>query len=198
MNTSSPSSTQPDILDIYIPEPPPNYLAMALWIGLAIVVVAAIAWALFHFIRKDKLRRSQGASPRSIALSRMTRLESEASGMAPHQFGLRLSDIIKDYLHARYGDRFRFQTAEEFLARFHDPGATGLPPVTNQSLASFVGLCEELKFGRPGDASQRCQPLLNEGRRIVHDRPEPAPSTGPESTVTPASENHASTTPAAR
>ncbi len=201
MNTSSPSSTEmPDILDIYIPEPPPNYMAMALWIALALALAIVVTWLLVYFIRQDKLRRSQPSGPRTVALSRMSRLESEAASMTPSEFGLRLSDIIKDFLHANYGDRFRFETAEEFLSRFNDTTTSGLPPVTRQSLTHFVDLCEELKFGRPGDASQRCQPLLEEARCIVNDRPAPVASTPgkskPKTNRPPA--NHASTPPAAR
>lgn len=201
MNTASPSSTESrDILDIYIPEPTPNYLSMVLWIALGLAVVILVAWLLFYFIRQDKLRRSQPSSPRTIALSRMSQLESETANMMPNEFGLRLSDIIKDFLHANYGDRFRFETAEEFLARFHDTNASGLPPITVQSSSNFVGLCEELKFGRPGDASQRCQPLLEEARRIVNDRPASVDSSQAKSkskTKRPPT-NHAPTPPAAR
>jgi len=201
MNTSSPSSTEvPDILDIYIPEPPPNYLAMALWIALALALILIITGLLIHFIRQDKLRRSRPDRPRTIALSRMSRLESEAANMAPNEFGLQLSDIIKDFLHANYGDRFRFETAEEFLTRFQDTTTSGLPPVTQQSLSRFVDLCEELKFGRPGDAGQRCHPLLEEARLIVNDRPAPTPpaSIKSESKTSRTPTNHASTPPATR
>lgn len=201
MNTSAQSPTEvADILDIYIPEPTPNYLPMVLWIALALALLILVTWLLFYFIRQDKLRRSQPSGPRTIALSRMSRLESEAANMKPNEFGLRLSDIIKDFLHANYGDRFRFETAEEFLARFHDTNASGLPPVTVQSSSNFVGLCEELKFGRPGDASQRCQPLLEEARRIVNDRPPADASrqaTSKSKTKRPPT-NHAPAPPAAR
>jgi len=201
MNTSSLSSTEvPDILDIYIPEPPPDYLAIILWSGLALVILVGMAWLLIYFIRQDRLRRAQPGGPRTIALSRMSRLESEAAGMTPNEFGLNLSDIVKDFLHSNYGDRFRFETAEEFLARFHDTTANGLPPATRQSLTHFVDLCEELKFGRPGDAGQRCQPLLEEARHIVNDRPAPVASDAGKSkpkTNRPKA-NHASAPPAAR
>ncbi len=211
MNTSSPSSTEvPDILDIYIPEPPPDYLAMFLWTALAVILLITVAWLLVYFVRQDRLRRAQPGGPRTIALSRMNRLEAESATMTPNEFGLRLSDIVKDFLHANYGDRFRFETAEEFLARFHKTATGSLPPVTQASLTNFVDLCEELKFGRPGDAGQRCQPLLDEARLIINDRP-PAVDSDPKKSKSKSKSgtksktktkrppaNHASSPPAAR
>ena len=156
----------PDILDIYIPQPEPNYWLLALWIVLGVVAVTAVAWLLIHFIREDRRRRQRDASPRSIALAQLARLESEASGMEPNTFALHVSEIVKDYLHASHGDRFRFETAEEFLRRVTDGRGSSLPAPTREAIAGFVTMCEELKFGRPGDAAERCAPLPDQARRI--------------------------------
>jgi uncharacterized protein (DUF2267 family) len=156
----------PDILDIYIPEPEPNFWLMALFIVLGLAAIAGIVWLLIHFIREDRRRRQRDASPRSIALAQLTRLESEAAGMEPNTFALRVSEIVKDYLHASHGDRFRFETAQEFLRRITDGRGSSLPAAIQEAIAGFVTMCEELKFGRPGDAAERCAPLPDQARRI--------------------------------
>ena len=182
----------PDILDIYIPEPEPNYWLMALWILLGLAAIAGVAWLLFHFIREDRRRRQRDASPRSIALSQLARLESEASGMEPNAFALRVSEIVKDYLHASHGDRFRFETAQEFLRRVTDGRGSSLPAPTRQAIAGFVSMCEELKFGRPGDAAERCAPLPDQARRIFQPAQTAAASNTPSPSSPTESNPHAS------
>jgi hypothetical protein len=184
-----------DILDIYLPEPEPNYWLMAIWIVFALLAVAGVAWLLIHFIAEDRRRRKREASPRSVALSQLARLESEASTMEPNTFALRVSEIVKDYLHSSHGDRFRFETAEEFLRRATDGRASSLPAATREAIGAFVAMCEELKFGRPGDAAERCAPLPDQARKIFQPQPptaSAAPADGSPPSSNPSPDSHAS------
>lgn len=183
-----------DIFDIILPEPQPNYWMMALWIVLGMAALAAVAWLLWHFVREDRLRGKRESSPRTIALSQLARLEAEAAGMEPNAFALRVSEIVKDFLHSSHGDRFRFETAEEFLTRANDGRASSLPAPTREAIGTFVAMCEELKFGRPGDAAQRCAPLPDQARRIFQS---PSGHTAGQSPAASSSDHHAATTPAA-
>jgi hypothetical protein len=157
--------------------------------------VAALVAALFYYRHIDRQRRERAASrtPHAVAIGQLERLEGEAANLFPNQFALELSAIIKDFLHARHGDRFRFETAEEFLARAHDGRALSLPPATRDSMLAFVDRCDEIKFGRPADAAEKCSPLYQAARRVVETSPPTATqqlsttATAPDPHVTPSS-----------
>ena len=181
MNESpdSGSGEIPDILDIYIPEPEPNYWLMALWIAFGLFVLVVVGLMLRSvLLDRRRRRRLRDTNPRRIALAQLARLEGEAAEMEPNAFALRVSDIVKDFLHASHGDRFRFETAEEFLRRITDGRSSSLPAPTREAIAGFVTMCEELKFGRPGDAAERCAPLPGQARKIFQpasSSPQPSP-----------------------
>ena len=116
------------------------------------------------------LRRGSGAAPALPPALRASReldqLERQHDNMEPNRFGLALSDILKNYLADRFGDRVRYETAEEYLARLAKVGST-LPSAAQQELRDFLFAAEEVKFSYTPATAQATLPLLKRARNLL-------------------------------
>lgn len=160
-------SSIPDIKDIVVPDPLPNYWPLIIGLGIGLLAVALLAVGGYHLFRYLRRRRER-TDPQLVALGRLQALGRKGGLLSPNEFSLQVSEALKDYLSERFGDPLRYETGEEFLARL-SKAQTGsrLPVSLCNKLAHFVHTSEELKFGLPPDAETRKAPLLVQAQEIV-------------------------------
>lgn len=167
MPPESGASPLPDIKDIAGPDSLPS-----LWetIGLFAGIVAGLALlvgAAVWIFRATSRGRTAGLSPLQQARQRLTELAAQADTLPTNAFSVAVSDTLKDFLSQRFGDPVRFETSEEFLVRLSQTGATTLPPATREAVARFLGMADEIKYGRPRDAEGKKLPLLELARETI-------------------------------
>ncbi len=163
----------PDIRDIVPPEALPSYWMIAAMVLGGLVFFGGLIWLMVYFLRQDK-RRSHQIPAGRVALQQLDQLEARADKLPANVFSLEVSNILKDYLQARFQDSFRYETSEEFLQRIGSGASNPLPQRLRTGVAGFVGLCDELKFARPANADMNKLPLLEQARQIIR---EPTPDT---------------------
>ncbi|MCF6313551.1 MAG: hypothetical protein L3J39_13985 [Verrucomicrobiales bacterium] len=157
----------PDIQDIVPPQAASDYglLILAL-IGLLIFIVIAIFLAV-HFIRKKQHPHQIPAG--RVALKRLADLEPQSNDLPVNELSLQVSNILKDYLQARFHDPFRYETSQEFIHRLGSGASQNLPQSLQNDLARFTLACDELKFARPANADSKKVPLIEEARLIIRE-----------------------------
>ena len=156
-----------DIEGIAIPEE-----AVSIWpmVGLIVaggILLIGLIVALIYFIRKDAKTSKVKVSAQRVAVQKFDVLASVAQERAPNSFMQEVSRVLEDFLQERYQDRFRYETADEFIARLSQGEGASLPVSKREQLAEFVEIAEEIKFGLPPNAESMKLPLLAQAREIV-------------------------------
>lgn len=155
-----------DIKGIIVLEPDPGILPLVIWLAVVagiLLLVALLVWLIFRFGK----RKEPKLSPEVAARRRLHRIEAEKTTLAPNEMALEISDALKDYLQERYKDPLRFETAQEFLARYVQPDQFLLPAPVHQDLRSFVIMSEEVKFGNPPDAERKIRHLFQLAHNVI-------------------------------
>lgn len=129
--------------------------------GIALVVIALVALA-WRYLPKPKPAPPQVVVPQGPpedleALKRIDALRQKLSGLGHYPLSIELSDILRDYVSARFGLPVKFQTTLEFLeaAARHD----ALQPAHRAELGKFLGFCDLVKFAK-GEANLAQQTQL--------------------------------------
>ena len=173
MNPSGLETDLPDIQDIIPPEPITNIWPLIGWIAIGVLAVALLVWLLVHFMILDRRRPAPQRSPQQIALQKLGEIARNAGELTPNEFSLQVSDTLKDYLSARFGDPLRFETSEEFLSRISNSPVEWLSAEKRDTVAQFVSISDEIKFGRPPDAEARKPLLLDQARAVIGYQADP-------------------------
>lgn len=153
-----------ELYDIVVLQPKDSGLALLLWIVGIVLLLAAIGIAIWAWLWRRNLRNSPG--PEEIASNRFRRLAVDREHLEPNRFALSVSDVLKDYLSARFEDPVRFETTQEFLKR-SSTGVSSLPEGARHKLHDFLRVSDELKFGNPRNADARTEPLLRMAADVV-------------------------------
>jgi hypothetical protein len=170
-----------DIRDIRDPIPlGPNL--MWLWVTLAILGLAAIAWW-----SKRKKPASAGPAllipPHRKAKERLrgaTELLSD-----PYAFCSLVSDVVRVYLEERFNLHAPDRTTEEFLNELRE--GTQLNEEHKALLENFLIKCDLVKFAREEPTEPELRGLLDAALRLIDETREIAgiPTTEPPPTSTP-------------
>ena len=156
----------PDIKDIVIPDPLPDYWPLVIGLGIGLVIVALVAaggFFLYRYLRS----REEKADPRQVALRCLQVIRMKGGQLSSNEFSLRVSEALKDYLSEQYGDPLRYETSEEFLLRMSEAPAASVPVSIQKKLVEFVRISDEVKFGLPPDAEHKKAPLLAQAQEII-------------------------------
>lgn len=153
-----PTPALPEIRDIAPPVDvfpwPPWMVALAIF--LIVVVLGLVAWLV---IRAHKRRPAPPPpTPRSMALRELEALRAEVSRLDPHEFSVRVSDVLRGYIEAQFGLRAKEQTSPEFLASLS--GAKQFGEDDRELLARFLEKCDLIKFARIDASSEDSAALL--------------------------------------
>jgi hypothetical protein len=146
--------------------PPVNYSLVPPWmIFVAGLIVLTIIGLAIWYGRKLFRKEQPTPSPRLRALAALSAIENEVKKIAPYQFSIRVSDILRRYVMEQFDLPMTRQTSVEFLnaiaaaANFSDDEKT--------LLADFLNRCDLIKFARYEATTADSRLLLDEARQFV-------------------------------
>lgn len=193
MTTNPPTSTAPAALpadglrDIVGPVDIVSWWDWALRLGLAILVLGALAAALALWWRARQRRLNQPPPPARVIPphERASRHLEEALRLLadPDRFCTEVSRILRVYLEERFGWNAPDRTTEEFLSelRHHHE----LAPDLRALLEEFLTRCDLVKFARHDPTEGELRDLHRAALRVVSDTvpavavPPPVPAGNP-------------------
>jgi len=146
--------------------PPVNYSLVPPWMIFvgSLVVLTIIGLAIWYgrrFFRKKQVT----LSPRERALAALSEIESEVERIAPYQFSIRVSNILRRYVVEQFDLPMTRQTSVEFLNAI--ASAPNFGDEEKALLADFLNRCDLIKFARYEATSSDSQLLLDEAFRFV-------------------------------
>ncbi len=147
------------------------------WAVLALVILAAGATAVWLFRRRGTdapLERNR--PPWEAAGAALQELE-EALPLPAEEFFVRLTDIVRHYIEARFRLRAREQTTPEFLASLRRDSV--LDDAQRAMLADFLTAADMVKFARRDATQEQLRDALGQATRFVAEtRPRLEPREG--------------------
>ncbi|MCB1232235.1 MAG: hypothetical protein KDN19_18435 [Verrucomicrobiae bacterium] len=167
MNPTEGNPPLPDIKDIAGPETLPSVWETVALIAGIVIGVLLLAALIYFLYRKLVVTKKPPLTPLTIARRRVREIGGQIDVLESNAFSLALSDALKDYLSARFGDPLRYETSEEFLVRIASAQETALPGSVRDGVTEFLSVADEIKYGRPADGELRKQPLLEKAGSIL-------------------------------
>lgn len=164
----TPAETPPPpdgLYDIVVLQPEPPLWPLLASLLFALLLAAGTVWLIVWLLRRPA-RTGPAVPPAVRAAGELERLERLHDELPPNRFALSLSEILKNYLDERFGDRVRYETAEEFLARLARTGSS-LPSAAQQELRDFLLAAEGVKFGHSPEAAAATRSLLKRARSLL-------------------------------
>lgn len=146
--------------------PPVDYSLVSPWMifaasAIALSFIGFATWYGRKLFRKEQPTRP----PRERALDALSAIENEVEKIAPYQFSIRVSDILRRYVLEQFDLPMTRQTSVEFL------NAIGAAPDFSDDektlLADFLNRCDLIKFARFEATAQDSLSLLDEARQFV-------------------------------
>ena len=146
--------------------PPVNYSLVPPWMIFvgSLVVLTIIGLAIWYgrrFFRKKQVT----LSPRERALAALSEIESEVERIAPYQFSIRVSNILRRYVVEQFDLPMTRQTSVEFLNAI--ASAPNFGDEEKTLLADFLNRCDLIKFARYEATTEDSRLLLDEARQFV-------------------------------
>jgi hypothetical protein len=157
--------TLPEIRDIAPPVdvfPWPPWL-VALIILVALIVLGVLVWLIVRAIRRRPL--PPPLTPRAFAIRQLESLRPEVSRMAPYDFGVRVSDVLRTYIGEQYRLRATKQTSPEFLAAISH--AATFSDDDRSLLARFLERSDLIKFAHIDATEEDSRELLSSAVAFV-------------------------------
>ncbi len=159
--------------DIKPPEDVPVRSYRLLWVLASLLVAAALGYALYRWLKRDKPVRTVQAPKAPLDVRILGSLDELRGQNLPAQgrvreFYFRLSEIVRSYL----GERYAFEALEctsaellEVLGKVHAPG---LPA---EELKTFVFQADLVKFAKHPAPSAQCEEALGFAYELVRRTP---------------------------
>ncbi|PYK43925.1 MAG: hypothetical protein DME46_07010 [Verrucomicrobia bacterium] len=146
--------------------PPVNYSLVPPWtIFVASLIVLTIIGLAIWYGRKFFRKQQLIPSPRERALTALSRIESEVEKIAPYQFSIRVTDILRRYVIEQFDLPMTRQTSVEFLNAI--ASAANFSDAEKTLLAAFLNRCDLIKFARYEATTADSRLLLDEARQFV-------------------------------
>ncbi|MCA9610491.1 MAG: DUF4381 family protein [Myxococcales bacterium] len=144
-----------------------------LWLGIASLVLGAIAFATLAWLALRAIRwLRRPRTPRAIALAR---IDAARRLVDPRAFAVEVSEAIREYVEARFGVHAPQQTTEELLVALAEDERSPLAPY-QVPLTAFLAECDRAKFGgHTLDGTDR-EALAETARELVERSSAPAPA----------------------
>lgn len=153
----------------------PLWVIAAVFAGIALL--GGLLW--WHAGR----RRKRLPTPREVALAELALLRGTISGGGDHDFGVRVSDVLRRFLGDAMGMAAPRQTTEEFLDSLR--GSLRFVPAEQEALSLFLHRADYLKYAR-GEASveqrleliEAAESFVRGGEKAEGDLPAGSPPQG--------------------
>jgi hypothetical protein len=132
-------------------EAPVDYSQYPTWVFVVAGLVAlALLLALVYYIIKQSEKPPViiPPRPRIIALAELERLRPETQTLAPYEFSIAVSHVLRRYIEAQYLVPALEQTSPEFLSAIGKD--VHFSPAERRLLAEFLEVCDAIKFARVG------------------------------------------------
>lgn len=128
-------------------------------IALAVIALVVLVW---KYLPKPKPAPPQVVIPTGPpedleALKRLDALRQKLTQLGHYSLSIEVSDILRDYVSARFGLPMKFQTTLEFLETASQNEA--LQAAHRGELGRFLGFCDLVKFAK-GEANLAQQTQL--------------------------------------
>ena len=151
-----------DIFDVVPPVeiPDPSYLWLWLLLGLLFMVLIV---AVVYVIRQNAER----VNPKDTSLKLLAELRTLAAKMDGNQFGVAVSDILRNYLTQAHDLRASQQTSREFLDDLKAKNTFN--ERTQERLSSFLETCDFLKYAPAGKATDPNQELIEQANLFIRE-----------------------------
>ncbi len=143
-----------------------------LWWALGILFVAAVAFLLWRYWKKQK---NQASVPRVIPAHERARKKLEEALQIisePEPFTVLVSNTLRVYLEERFNFRAPERTTEEFLYELQN--TEHLTPDQKQSLGEFLSRCDLVKFARYEPTETELRELHAAANRLIDETEPPA------------------------
>jgi hypothetical protein len=162
----------PDIEPVPPAPPAPSWKRYLQWLAVAAAVLLAAAWAL----RRRLASKPAPLPPDRWALRELDRIERTTLPPAgePDAFHTQVSNVVRRYLHERFGLRAPQQTTAEFLAL---SAPQQLPAAQQALLRDLFERCDLAKFARAGASPEECRRAATLARAFVQQTATPQTST---------------------
>jgi hypothetical protein len=145
------------------------------FIGLLVVVV--IAYVLWRLGKKHKLPfQHPPPPPDRVALEKLSGIRHLIADGKHMEFVIASSDILRDYVQARFNLRAPHLSTEEFL--YEAERSESLPGDRRDSLSGFLAQCDQVKFALAHLLTPGMQELYNTAEQFISKTAAaPAPAT---------------------
>lgn len=164
------ASTGEDIRDIRGPISIPSPWRW-LWVALVVFGVLGVlyqAWRWYRLFAKAKRKQ-----PFEIALQRLEEAKALMTPQQAREYSFAVSEITREYIEARFGERAARRTTNEFLHELVGRSDSALA-AHQPLLADFLRHCDLAKFGRWELSEEQLQSMHESARTfIMWTRPEP-------------------------
>lgn len=148
--------------------PPADILPYPMWMVVTAAVLIAILLGVVLWLIIRAIRRRPAPpppSPRTVALRALEALRPQVERIAPYEFSIEVSDVLRSYVEAQYGLRAKEQTSPEFLGSL-----AAAPQFTDNDrdlLARFLEKCDLIKFAHIDASSADSDHLLGSALAFV-------------------------------
>lgn len=163
-------SAAEDIRDIHgvvsVPTPWQSFVYPAVALALAAVAIALVR-------RWRRPKPVPPPLPHEVAIARLDAAERLIPEHKPREFGIAVSDAVREYIEARFSLRAAHRTTEEFIgAHLADEGSPLVPH--RDPLRAFLQSCDLAKFARWSLDEPAMRDLSGSARSFVEaTRPQP-------------------------
>lgn len=163
MNTFSlPAASPAPLHDIVGPVPFFPYTATQIFIAAAIVILllSCLGYLIWRRRRQRPLTRQEAM------LQALGEMKRELMVGSDHDFGIRVSTLLRNYLGEVFGLAAPRQTTEEFLKSLQ--GAQHFSPPEQEALSNFLQHSDVLKFAQGVAEAEERLALIEAAEKFVH------------------------------
>jgi len=160
--------SQPQLPEIRDIAPPVDVFPWPPWMVALAVVAAVVVLGLATWLIVHAIRRRPGApplTPRATAIRDLENLRGQVTRLAPYEFSVRVSNVLRTYVGAQYGMRATRQTSPEFLASISH--AVPFSDADRELLARFLEKSDLIKFAHIDATEEDSSELLSNAIAFV-------------------------------
>lgn len=140
--------------------------------GAAVLLVLAGVAGWYFFLRKEPAPPALPPDPRVVARTRLAALRERIGTLEPRLFGVEASDVLRQFIRARFGVSTLRRTSEEFLNAMMKDRV--FSPREVELLGKFLSQCDLLKFARAEASEHEAGKLVDEALSFVEGAASPA------------------------